>query len=120
MTETNVQTNEHSVENYIGLTGDTFKKRYANHKKSFTVEKYSTETTLSLYIWELKKKGSEYSVKWKIIDRAQTFSPVTGICNLCTKEKFYIIFKPELSSLNKRNELGTFCRHKRKHQLGNI
>ena len=35
-----------------------------------------------------------------------------GQCALCTVEKFHIIYKPELASLNLRNELGAHCTHK--------
>ena len=68
-------------------------------------KKYSKETTLSKKIWEIKEKGLEYELKWKILDRAQPFSPVAGVCGLCTQEKWYILFKPELSTLNKREEI---------------
>jgi hypothetical protein len=42
---------------YIGMTAGTFKKRYANHKKSLNVPRYSAETELSKYAWKLKKSG---------------------------------------------------------------
>ena len=105
-------------ENYLGLTGNTFKSRYGGHKSSFKNEKQTGETTLSMHIWDLKKKDKQFTIKWKVIDKAKTFNPVTKKCNLCLKEKFYIIFKPELGSLNKRNELGAHCRHKRSLILG--
>ena len=40
-------------------------------------------------------------------------------CNLCLVEKYFIILKPDLSSLNKRNELLSSCRHRRKYLLSN-
>ena len=40
-------------------------------------------------------------------------------CNLCLKEKFLIICPPELSTLNKRNELVSSCRHRNKALLRN-
>ena len=107
-------------ETYTGLTSDTFKIRYANHKKSFNHENYSTESTLSTYLWKLKKETINYSLSWKIIDRGKPFSPIHGNCQLCTKEKYHIIFSPEISSLNKRNELGSACRHKSKLLLSNL
>ena len=33
------------------------------------------------------------------------------LCKLCTLEKFYIICKRELATLNKRTELASICRH---------
>ena len=107
-------------ETYTGLTADKFKLRYANHKKSFTHENYSTDSTLSSYIWKLKSENINYSISWKIIDRGKPFSPIHGNCQLCTKEKYFIIFNPEISSLNSRNELGTACRHKPKLLLSNL
>ena len=40
-------------------------------------------------------------------------------CNLCLKEKLLIICRPELSTLNKRNELVSSCRHRNKTLLRN-
>ena len=101
------------TQTYIGLCSTKFKDRYANHNKSFKWEKYSTETVLSQYIWDLKKKNIDYQIAWKIIDRGQQFSPVSGVCSLCTSEKYYIIFKPEIASLNKREEIFGHCLHKK-------
>jgi hypothetical protein len=100
------------AQTYVCLTANTFKQRLGNHKKSFNHRRYRTDTTLSDYIWELKDDGIEYDLKWKIIDKARPFSPVTGICALCTLEKFYIIFKPELATINKKEEINNYCLHK--------
>ena len=114
------ETNLHIVEeNYAGLTADTFKLCHGNHKKSFKNENDSTETTLSVCIWKLKSENIDFNINWKIIDRGKSFSPVSKTCQLCTKEKFLIIFNPELASLNTRNELGSNCRHKSKLLLKN-
>ena len=106
-------------ENYIGLTSNTFKQRWSQHKSSFNNKSKANETTLSQYIWKLKEKNVKHVISWKIVCRANQFSPITGRCDLCTREKFYIIFKPEMCSLNTRNELGTHCRHKKKALLDN-
>ena len=111
VTETDSE-NKQTVENYVGLCSTTFKERLGNHLQSFKHSKYSTETCLSSHIWKVKSRGSSYAIKWKIIDRGRPFNPTSKSCNLCTTEKFYIIFKPQLSSINKRNELGAHCRHK--------
>ena len=96
-----VSTEGGKVETYVGLTKNTFRERYKDHKKSITHEKFSTETALSGYIWELKRKNINHSIKWQVVDRAPPFSPVTRVCSLCTLEKYYILFQPERSSLNK-------------------
>ena len=105
------------TQTYIGLSAPEFKARLGNHKKSFNHEKHKNDTTLSQFIWKLKKKNVEYEIHWKLIDRAETFNPVTGLCNLCTLEKFYLIFKPELGTLNKNNEFNSYCLHKAQQLL---
>ena len=104
-------------ESYIGLTSNTFKQRWQQHKSSFNIKSKRNETTLSQYIWKLKDKEVDYKLTWKIVGKANPFSPVSEKCNLCLKEKFFIIFRPEMCSLNTRNELATHCRHKRKRLL---
>ena len=47
-------------------------------------------------------EGKTYSESWRIIDRASKYNPITKRCNLCLKEKVYIIFHRNLASLNKR------------------
>ena len=96
---------------YVGLTAGTFKKRFDGHTFNFRNEN-SKGTTLSSYIWKLKREGKSYEILWREICKASPFSPVTEQCALCTAEKFHIIYKPELASLNLRNELGAHCRHK--------
>ena len=97
---------------YIGITAPQFKKRLGNHIKSFKNERYAHETTLSTYIWKLKEQNLDYEIKWKLFTRASPYSPVTDICNLCTKEKYFILFCPEEATLNHRNEIYSHCRHK--------
>ena len=92
-------------ESYIGLTDNTFKTRYNGHTSSFQNEQYRNATTLSNYIWTLKDKNINYSIEWKIIDRGRAYQPSGKNCGLCDLEKFYIISRPELASLNQRNEL---------------
>ena len=99
-------------ETYIGMTSTHFKERLANHDKSFNHLKYSTETSLSKFIWKLKGKKIGYSINWRIVDRAPVFNPVTRVCKLCTLEKFYILYRPELSSLNQHDEIFKPCPHR--------
>ena len=106
------QTDPPQTHTYIGLASTTFKIRIGNHKKSFNHRRYGKETTLSRLVWELKDQGCEYDISWKMIERAQPFSPITGVCALCTTEKWYILFKPELATINKRDEINNHCFHK--------
>ena len=52
------------------------------------------------------------SVFWRYIDRGSPYNPITKRCNLCNKEKFYIIYRPHMATLNKRHELYTPCKHR--------
>ena len=104
------------VKTYVGLTATDFKARYGVHKKSFENPDYC-QTTLSKYIHDLKSKGIETKITWKILDRAKSYSPVTDVCHLCNKEAYYIIFEPHLAQLNKRSELFSTCMHKKPNLL---
>ena len=100
------------IETYTGMTSTDFKTRYKNHVQTFENESKKKQTTLGTYIWELKNNEIEYDVKWKLIGRAQPFSPVTGVCALCTLEKYFILTNPDGSSLNKNGEIFKPCPHK--------
>jgi len=102
------------VDYYIGMTENPFKTRFKNHEKSFNHEQYKTETALSGFIWDLKEKNINYNLQFRIVDRAPAFNPLTRICNLCTLEKYYLIFKPDLATINDHNEFLKPCRHKEK------
>ena len=102
-------------EHYVGQTSTTFKERLANHNSNMNHEEQEGMTALSSYVWNLKRKNIPYVVKYKLLDRANTYSPVSNICNLCTCERYYINFHPEIATINKKDEINGFCRHK--HQL---
>ena len=68
-------------------------------------------TIMSVQPWNLKDRNIDYEIDWKIINRAPAFNPITRICNLCTAEKWNIIFKPKSATLNSRQELFGHCRH---------
>ena len=105
--------------NYIGLTENTFKTRYNLHTCSFRNTHHRNDTTLSQYIWKLNDDKIQYLLHWKIVTKCKPYSPSTKCCNLCLNEKYYIIFKRQMASLNHRNELTTGCRHKRKFLVCN-
>ena len=73
---------------------------------------------LSQLFWKLKENNTDHTVTWKILEKAQPYSPITGKCNLCTSEKAYIAYTHP--SLNKRRELFSTCPHRRKHLLSNL
>ena len=105
-----VSTNQ-KVETYVGLTENTFKIRFTNHKASMEHSGKRSSTELSKYIWELKDRNEQYNIKWKVLAHARAFNPSSKRCNLCLLEKYFIISKPNLASLNTRREFVTTCRH---------
>ena len=101
---------------YIGLTSTEFKSRLAVHKHSM-VNQNENQTALSKHIWELKDKKMEYSIKWSLVTKGQTYNPTYRVCQLCTKEAYYIVFKPEWAELNSKSEIFSSCRHKKSKLL---
>ena len=102
---------EQQTETYVGVSVPPWKQRFRNHISSFNNIHKKKETMLSSHIWDIKDRGSTFKVTWKILDKGTPHTPVTGNCMLCTKEKYYILRKPELGTLNQRQELGSHCRH---------
>ena len=99
-------------ETYVGLCSTEFKKRLSNHNTSFKYPEKCNTTALSAHIWDLKNRGINYKISWRIIDRGQQFSPISGVCALCTCEKYQILFKSKEATLNKKTEIFGHCLHK--------
>ena len=108
------------TETYTRLTGGTFKSRFNKHMSDFRNQKYETATTLSKYIWELRKENVPYTVTWKKLANARVFNPVNKSCQLCLREKYLIVFNPEGATLNRRSELFNTCRHRLRDLLANL
>lgn len=78
------------------------------------------ETELSKHIWNLKDASKTFNTKWKIIKKCKPYSNSSKKCNLCLSEKFTIICKKHLCSLNKRNELASPCPHRKQTYINEI
>ena len=108
------------IETYTGLTGRPFKKRWQEHKRDFVKPQNRTKSKLSGYIWDLKDNGLDFEITWKILEKAQTFNPVNKKCMLCLKEKYFIMYRTEGSTLNKRSEIFNTCRHRTQSLLAKV
>ena len=97
---------------YTGVAATSWKIRYGNHKSNFTHSAQRVKSSLAGHIWKLKDEGRQYALKWRTLARLPTYNPSTNSCRLCLMEKFTIMFKPELASLNQRDEFFTHCRHR--------
>ena len=100
------------TETYIGMNANSFKTRWRNHTASVRNKNLCNSTVLAKHVWEIKERGEGYSLSWKIVARASAYNHVTSTCRLCLRENFFIVFKPEMSSLNSRNEIAGHCPHK--------
>ncbi len=98
---------------YIGLSEMEFKDRYNNHKHSFRNPELRN-------VWNLKDSNCPHEIEWKLIAKSKAYSTSSKKCNLCLTEKFFIICKPHMATLNTRNELASGCRHKKRHLLCSI
>ena len=103
-----------------GCTVD-FKHRYGQYLYSFSHET-ANHTCLCNHVWRLKSSTPPipYNIVWEIVARAAPYNPATGYCDLCTEEKYRIMFEPEGASLNQRSEFFAYCYHQRPQLLINF
>ena len=105
---------------YTGLTEHSIKERINTHHSNFKLPDYAAVTNLSKYIWKLKRHHLTYNIKWKIVARAKPYNPATKVCSLCTKEKYFIVYKPETATLNDNTEMLKKCPHRKKWLIGSM
>ena len=115
-----ISTENNKTYTYTGLSMNTFKSRWTQHCSDFRVFRPIAKTTLSKKVWDLKHKSIAHNVKWKIVDRARQYTPMSKTCNLCISEVYHILFNPQNATLNSRNELKGHCRHWEQFRLSNF
>ena len=108
---------DQTSETYTGLTDNTFKQRFYGHNHDFTKRKNRNKTMLSKYIWYLKENNIPYDLSWRILGKAKSYNPVTGVCRLYLMEKYFIMYNQKDATLNSRDEVYNSCRHKWKFTL---
>ena len=113
-----VVTSNSEPKEYIGMTGNTFKKRLYNHNKSFNNVTYRNNTELSKYVWKLKEKQQDFTINWSILKRAASYSSGGKRCNLCLQEKLCILKADKSNLLNRRRELFSKCVHQKRFLAG--
>ena len=72
---------------------------------------------MSRYVWNLEDHIIGFGIKWNILSKAKPFDPASGVCRLCIREKYFIIFQPEMATINSRNEIAGPCLHKSRRLL---
>ena len=78
------------------------------------------KTALSSYVWKCKNENLEPKISWSIKAKAYAMSSGGKQCDLCLTEKLTILMADPKSTLNKRDEIMTKCKHKRKYLLGTV
>ena len=109
---------DNKTSHYIGMTENSFKTRYIQHKSSLRHSKNRSQTELSSLVWSLKDSSTPYQLTWHIIDNAQPYQPGKRSCNLCLAEKYHILIGKHL--VNKKTELLNKCPHRRKFLTCNL
>ena len=102
----------------IGMTENSFKTHYTQHKSSLKHSKNRIQTELSSLVWSLKDNNTPYQLTWHIIDNAQPYQAGKRSCNLCLAEKYHILTGKHL--VNKKTELLNKCPHRRKFLTCNL
>ena len=116
--EATVSTADGQTESYVGLARN-FKRRWPKHKTTLKNRNADGQTTLSTYVWKKRDEGLDPKVKWKFLEKKlPDFNPITGICKLCTREKYQIALNPNVATLNFRTEIFSHCRHKATFIIG--
>ena len=105
----------------LGTAEGDFKLRFYNHRKSFNNEASANNTTLSKYIWELKKTSNlSLTLVWSIAKKVPPYSNISKKCLLFLHKKVGIINYPGPDELlNKKSELISKCRHANRFLLRN-
>lgn len=96
---------------YVGSSLD-FKSRFRAHINSFSNSKHMADTTLAVYVSELKNSNTDYNLKWSILDRLPNFKPEIGTCKLCIRESLHILRSLGRDTLNKITDVFPYCRHR--------
>ena len=102
---------------YYGCSETEFK---TNHKQSLVHRHKRNAKELSKAIWNAKDAGTNPSIKWSIAAKTNPYQPGAKSCNLCLAEKLVILQSNPATTLNKRSELNSKCRHKNKFKLKSL
>ena len=88
---------------------------YRNHLTSFR-HPCKKKRAIEIHLGPQRPK-KVVSHQVRILRSCQPYSNESKKCNLCFQEKYFIIFRKDLSSLKKSNELARSCRHKNRLTL---
>ena len=102
---------------YYGCSETEFKTRFNNHKQCLEHRHKRNATEPSKAVWNARDAGTNPSIEWSIAANTNPYQPGAKSCNLCLVEKLAILQSNPATTLNKRSELNSKCRHKNKFKL---
>ena len=86
-------------------------------KESLLIIAKRNATELLKAVWNAKDAGTNPSIEWSIAAKTSPYQPGATSYNLCLAEKLAILQSNPATTLNKRSELNSKCRHKNKFKL---
>ena len=91
---------------------------YSTSRVRTGVVRIAPEIFLKWNYWDTHDQQLNYIINWRIVEKTSGFNPITLQCKICLSE-IVNIFNPTLnpnqSSLNKRHETFSHCRHLKKY-----
>ena len=86
----NAVVNTSTTKKYYGTCEKSSKERYNNYTSSFRNKPCQKSTKLSIYIWEFKENGENYTIERLIAMKADPYICGTRKCDLSLCEKLLI------------------------------
>ena len=108
--QTTIENSKGENETY-GSLAEKIEKRHYKHKASLETKNPDNTKSFSAHFLAELEAGREKRVTWKVLEsKIPSFNPVTASSN-CAK-KFFIVLRPYLATLNNRQEIFSYTRHK--------
>ena len=98
------------------MSAPPLRLRVATHAYSFKTPQ--NQTVLSEKVKTLQAQNTEYNVQFRVIENKKPYMPESKRCELCIAEKYHILYNNMENKINKKSEIISKCRHKRKFKLG--
>lgn len=103
---------------YNGCSSNNLIMSISNHTNTFTNRNLRYATLLNKLIWGLKDEGREYRVRWKIIDKGNSYEIKDKLCRLCNL-KLFLILKCRQKIIKNSVEINSKCLPKRNMSFKN-
>ena len=113
-----INSNTNTTKTYKGCTEQQLKNRVSFHRSCMRIENMKNFCELSKHAHQIVRRGHNYNVSWKILEKASSFKSGDTYCRLCTSEMFHILYNSDHKSLNDIRMMP--CLHKRKSMLAAV